>query len=80
MGSFQRLRELLVDVLPVDVDWRLANEVGWRTPYDLGTGRGHYGNRYGAYDGKEEGLFCKDGPVLRKRRKELDNLVLMPQS
>lgn len=64
MGSFQRLRELLVDVLPVGVHWRLANEVGWRTPYDLGIGRGHYGNQCGAYDGREEGLLCKDDPVL----------------
>ena len=66
MGSFQRLRELLVDVLPVGVHWRLANEVWWRTPYDLGTGRGHYGNQYGTYDGKEEVLFCKRQTCLMK--------------
>ena len=59
MGSFERLRELLVDVLPVDVYWHLAIEVGWRTPYDLGTGRGHDSNQYSAYDGKEEAYFAK---------------------
>ena len=59
MGSFERLRELLVDVLPVDVHWHLAIEVGFRTPYDLGTGRGHDSNQYSAYDGKEEVYFAK---------------------
>jgi len=80
MGSFERLRELLVDVLPVDVHWHLANEVGWRTPYDLETGRGHDSNQYSAYNGKEEVLFCKDDLVLQKGRKEPDNLVLVSQS
>jgi hypothetical protein len=69
MGSLERLRELLVDVLPVDVHWHLANEVGRWTPYDLGARRGHGSNQYGAYDGKEKVLFCKDDLVLYKGRK-----------
>jgi hypothetical protein len=80
MGSFERLRELLVDALPVNVHWHLADEVGWRTPYDLGTGRGHNSNQYSAYDGKEEVLFRKGDLVLPKGRKELNNLILVSQS
>jgi hypothetical protein len=80
MGSFERLRELVVDMLPVDVHWHLANEAGWRTPYDLGTRQRHDSNQYNAYDGKEEVLFCKDDLVLQKGRKELGNLVLVSQS
>jgi len=41
MGIVERLRELFINVLPVDLNRGLAGDVGWWTTYDFRDGRRH---------------------------------------